>query len=247
VKWKHAPAGLDGWNNNPRKELAAYAVQRWFLEPSDYVVPPVVVRCVRIAAYRRVEPEATATIDGTHCVLGTLFLWLQNVHVPDVLYDPERFAADPNYAYHLANFNVLAYLVKHQDGRPGNILVGDDARNRRVFAVDNGISFGEFVHNFLTTNWDVIRVPAIPLEVVARLRQVDRKALDSLAVLVDLRVDAKGILRPGRPGPPLEPERGVRLAPGRVQMGLTRAEIDAVSHRVAALLEEIDSGALKVF
>jgi hypothetical protein len=248
VKWKVAPSDLDGWNNNPRKELATYEVQRWFLVPSDYVVPTVVVRCVPLDTYRRVEPEATPTVEGTNCVLGTLSLWLEHVEVPDTVYDPQRFARDSTYAHHLADFNVLTYLVQHRDGRPGNILVADDATNRRVFAVDNGISFGGLVYNFLTTNWDVIRVPSIPIEVVARLRALDRRTMErTLAVLADLRADARGILRAARPGPPLDPERGVRVTPRHVQFGLTTTEIAAVIERRDALLEQVDAGTLAVF
>jgi hypothetical protein len=248
VKWKPASGDrLDGWNNNPRKELATYAVQRWLLTPEDYVVPTVALRCVPLAAYRRLDPEAKETIDGTGGVLGTLSLWLEHTLVPDVVYDPKRFGVDPNYAYHLAHFNVFAYLVQHRDGRPGNILVADDDANRRVFAVDNGISFGGAIYNYFVTNWDVIRVPAIPLEVVARLRAVDRGALGSLATLVDLRADATGLLSPGRLDAPLDPDRGVRVTPGRVQMGLTTKEIDALASRIASLLVAVDSGALAVF
>jgi hypothetical protein len=247
VKWKHVPRGLDGWNNNPRKELATYAIQGFFLQPRDYVVPTTVLRCIPVDRYRRIDPTADATTEGTHCVLGTLSLWLEHVKEPDPLYDPARFAREPWYAYHLANFNVLAYLVQHRDGRPGNILVSDDERNRFVFAVDNGISFGGVVYNFLTTNWDVMRVPSVPLEVVARLRQLDRRQLDTLGTVADLRADARGILRPARPGPPLDPAKGVRVESGRVQMGLTTAEIDAVADRIAALLRSVDDGTLGVF
>ena len=154
---------------------------------------------------------------------------------------------DSNYAYHLANFNVFAYLVQHRDGRPGNILVADDDADRRVFAVDNGISFGGAIYNFFVTNWDVIRVPAIPLEVVARLRAVDRSALESLATLVDLRADASGLLAPGRLGAPHDPDRGVRGAPRPIQMGLTTKEIDALASRIAALIKAVDDGALAIF
>ncbi len=248
VKWKQAAGNnLDGWNNNPRKELATYAVQRLFLAPGGYVVPAVALRCLPLAAYRRLDPEAKATIDGTSGVLGTLSLWLEHTRVPDVIYDPKRFGVDSNYAYHLANFNVFAYLVQHRDGRPGNILVADDDANRRVFAVDNGISFGGAIYNFFVTNWDVVRVPAIPLDVVARLRAVDRRELESLATLVDLRADAMGILGPGRLEAPLDPNRGVRLAPGRIQMGLTAKEIDVLASRIAALIKEVDDGTLAVF
>jgi hypothetical protein len=247
VKWKRAPRRLDGWNNNPRKEIATYVVQKWFLEPKDYVVPTTTLRCVPLAAYRRLAPKATESIEGTGCVLGTLSLWLERVTEPDRPYEPERFATDAHYAYHLSNFNVLAYLVRHRDGRSGNILVAEDEANRRVFAVDNGITFGGLIFNFLTTNWDVIRVPAIRREVVRRLRAVDRKALASLATLVELQSDATGMLLPVDAGPPLDPERGVRVADGRVQMGLTTAEIDAVAHRIAALLGRVDDGSLAVY
>ena len=43
--------------NDPRRELGAYAVQRLFLEPHEYVVPPSVGHCFDLAEYRkRVDP-----------------------------------------------------------------------------------------------------------------------------------------------------------------------------------------------
>lgn len=248
VKWKAVmPGHPDGWNNNPRKELATYVIQQWFLAPQDYVVPTIAVRCVPLADYRRFDPDATPTVKGTRCVLGTLSLWLDHVDVPKVLLDPARFATDPNYAYHLSNFNVLAYLVEHRDGRPGNILVAEDAANRRVYAVDNGISFGGLVYNFLTTNWDVIRVPGIRRAVVEKLRAVGPDTLATLGTLVELRADANGVLQPVPVIPPIDPTEGVRIAGGRVQMGLTSDEITGVSQRIAALLAQVDHGKLAVF
>jgi hypothetical protein len=248
VKWKPvSPGALDGWNNNPRKELATYVMQRWFLDPRDYVVPTIAVRCVPVADYRRVDADAAPTIGGSRCVLGTLSLWLENVEPPDELLDPARFGSDPHYAYHLANFNVLTYLVEHRDGRPGNILVAKNDANRRVYAVDNGISFGGLIHNFLTTNWDVVRVPAIRRAVVERLRTVGHDELAALGTLVDLRNDAQGILQPAPLSPPIDPEEGVRVVGRRVQMGLTADEIAAVSRRLKTLLQEVDDGTLRVF
>lgn len=248
IKWKVAPPrSMDSWNNNPRKEIASYFVQRWFLEAEDYVVPTVALRAVPLDVYRRLDEKATPTIDGTQCVVGTLALWLRHTTTPAVLHDRARFASEPDYAYHLSNFNVLAYLVAHRDGRPGNILVADTDDNRRVFAVDNGISFGGVVYNFLTTNWHVIRVAAIRREVVARLRAVDGAALARLATLVELEADADGVLLPARSGAPIDPDRGVRTAQGRVQFGLTTAEIDALAKRISSLLERVDEGSLAVF
>jgi hypothetical protein len=247
VKWKAVPRGLDSWNNNPRKEIATYAVQRLFLASKDYVVPTTAPRCLPLAGYRRFVPNATETIKGTGCVLGVVSLWLEHVTEPDELYEPKRFASDINYAYHLANFNVLAYLVRHRDGRSGNILVADDETNRRVFAVDNGITFGGLIFNFLTTNWDVIRVPAIRRDVVTRLRALDRAELESLGTLAEMRSDTTGMLVPVSTTPPLDPERGVRVADGHIQAGLTTAEIDALARRIASLLAWVDDGTLAVF
>lgn len=248
VKWKTAPAGdFDGWNNNPRKELASYAVQQWFLDPKDYVVPTVALRCVPVAAFERFAPGTKPSLPGTNCVIGTLFLWLQNVEVPAKLYDPEQFVRDPWYAYHLANFNLFAFLVEHRDARAGNVLVSTGDGPRRVFAVDNGISFGELIYNFLVANWDVMRVPALRREAIERLRAVDGRRLDALGTLVELAVDRAGGMRPVEGGPPIDPTRGVRVTRDRVQMGLTRAEIGAVATRLAELLRRVDDGSLPVF
>ena len=58
AKWKKMPEDLDGINNAPRKELAAYQLQKLFLQPEDYVVPTSVARCARLEFYRKlVDPE----------------------------------------------------------------------------------------------------------------------------------------------------------------------------------------------
>ena len=248
AKWKVAPRGTcDSWNNNPRKEIACYAVQRWFLDATDYVVPAVALRAIPLEVYRRVDPEATPTIDGTDCVIGVLALWLQHATPPDRLYDPERFLSDHPYAYHLSNLNVLTYLVDHRDGRKGNILAADDESNRRGFAIDNGISFGAWIWNFLTTNWNVIRVPAIRRTVVERLRRVDAARLEALGWLAELRADADGGMCLVEATQPIDPFRGARVEPGRVQLGLTTVEIAGVAERIATLLDDVDRGALAVF
>ena len=43
VKIKPAGAGADEFNNRPRYELAAYQLQKLFLDPDEYVVPPTVL------------------------------------------------------------------------------------------------------------------------------------------------------------------------------------------------------------
>jgi hypothetical protein len=67
--------------------------------------------------------------------------------------------------------NLLTYLVEHEDGRAGNVLVSKAPEDRRVFAIDNGIAFGAIVKNWFVPNWNVIRHPAVPHLEIDRLRR----------------------------------------------------------------------------
>lgn len=248
VKWRPVPDGdADGWNNSPRKEIAAYTIQKWFLDPADYVVPTLAARCIPLDQYRKRHPEARASIAGTRCVLVVAAIWLENVRVPKTLYDARRFSEDPVYAYHLANFNLLARLIDHRDGRRGNILVSVDPANPRVFAVDNGIAFGPKMYNVFVRNWDEIRVPALPKKSIDRLRRVTAADLESLGVLLEMHADAGGVLQHVPAGTNLAPFKGSRGGRGSIQLGLTRAEIDGVGERLRDVLERVDAGKLAVF
>lgn len=114
-------------------------------------------------------------------------------------------------------------------------------------AIDNGIAFGGTLYNFFTWHYNTIRVSALPRESIERLRRVSRQDLDRMGVLAQLEPDANGVLRNVTPGPNRDPESGARLGAGGVQLGLTRAEIDAVAERLHVLLRRIDAGELAVF
>jgi len=248
-KEKVVPKELDGINNAPRKELAAYAIQRLFLDPVDYVVPATSLRCVPLDTWEAHHGSARAeTIDGTRCVLVALAVWLKDVTVPEVLFDRERFLTEPNYAYYMSNMNVLTYLISHQDGREGNFLVSKDDR-RQVFAIDNGVSFGQPwpYYNWFVPNWNVLRVPAVRKDSIERLRGLERKDLDFLLVVAQLEPDANGILQLVEPGPPHDEQTGATLRGTTVQFGLTDDEIDDVWDRIEDLIEEVDEGDLPVF
>jgi hypothetical protein len=247
TKWKDVPGRLDGVNNSPRRELAAYAIQRILLTPEDYVVPAAVARCEPMETYRERHTLASPTVKGTKCVLGILSVWITSVTVPDVLYDEERFLSDPQYAYYMSNFNLLTHLIDHRDGRDGNILVSKDDEDRRVFAVDNGISFGPWVYNFFVPNWTKLRVAAVRKESIDRLREVRREDLDFLAVVAQLEVDEEGVLRMVPPGTPFDPDDGAVARAGSVQFGLTTSEIDDVYARIEVLIQAVDDGRVPVF
>ena len=247
VKWKRGPEGGDGWNNAPRREIGAYAVQRLFLDPDDYTVPPVTARCLPFDTDRAIDPQPSANIDGTQCVFGVLSVWLANVKEPQVVLDGERFSRDRAYAYALANLNLLTYLIAHRDARDGNILISTDATRSQLFAIDNGIAFGGVLYNFFTWHFDRIRVGGLPKKSIDRLRRLTRSDLDALGVLEELETDSTGVLRQVTPTANFDPEKGVRLVPGRIQFGLTAAEIDALAARLKTLLVRIDKGELSLF
>jgi hypothetical protein len=248
AKWKKAPRGLDSWNNSPRRELAAYAVQKLFLDPEDFVVPPSVMRCVPTEEYRAVfGSSAEPTVPGSDCVLGNLSLWMENVTVPDDLYDEDRFATDSNYAARLADFNLLTFIIDHKDGRRGNFLVSKDEADRRVFAIDNGISFDARIFNYFVRNWNDLRVPALRKRSVDRLRAVTREQIEALAVNAELHVDDEGVLRLVEHGTPLSDTKGARRREGIVQLGLTADEVDDVREQIREVIDAVDKGEMPVF
>lgn len=247
LKWKPVPSGsADGWNNSPRKELAAYEVQRWLVDERDFLVPTLAPHCLTFDEYRPIDPRAKASLEGSKCVLGVVAAWLEDVDAPAEFWDPKRFDRDPAYARFMADFNVLAYLIEHKDGRRGNLLLSTDPADPRVFAVDNGIAFDPFPWNFLVTNWNRIRVPWIRKETVERLRKVDRAAIERLGVVAELEKNADGVYEVVAPGPNMDPDDGVRRRGNRIQFGLDDDEIEDVRERLHSLLKKVDSGRIRV-
>jgi hypothetical protein len=247
-KWKVVPRGdLDSLDNSPRREIAAYQIQRLFLEPEDYVVPTSVVSCAPLDQYIKDMGPAKPTVEGTNCVLGNSSFWMEEVTIPEVLYEESRFLKEPNYAYFLSNLNLLTYLIAHRDAREGNFLVSKDDKRRQAFSIDNGESLGSFPYNFFVQNWDVIIVPALRKDSIDRLRKLQRNDLDFLGVVAQLEKDKNGMLMPVTPGVNLEPKKGGRIHEGTVQLGLTKSEIDDVWERIESLIAKVDSGKIPVF
>lgn len=245
IKWKVAPRGGDGWNNVGRKEIAAFTIQQWFLDPVDWVVPPTTIRCIPVEEHRRFR-DVDPIVDDTTCVLGTVAAWLENVRNPDVLLDERRFRREPDYARHRADMNLLGYLIDHRDGRLSNFLVPEED-DGRIYMIDNGISFGPWIWNYFRPNWNVIRVPALARDAVDRLRRVTEADVSALLVLAQLQADARGVLEPVRAEPPWDASEGARLRSGGVQVGLRADETAGLAERIQRLLARIDSGEIALF
>lgn len=246
VKWARAPRGGGTFNNRPRYELAAYRLQKLFLEPEEYVVPPTAIRIVPLAWYRsEVDPRAPATFSDLDQVLVVLQYWLWAV-TGEGVYDEARFERDTAYARHLANMNTFCYLIRHNDANVGNFLRSENDANPRVFAVDNGVAF-ESQESNRGHEWRRMRVDRIPRETVERLRSLTLDRLHrELGVLVQFERSG-GRMTAVEPGPNLDPGDGLRREDGVVQLGLTRGEIVDVWDRLQDLLEEVDEGELGVF
>jgi hypothetical protein len=244
--WKPFYGRLDGVNNSPRKEIAAWKIQELFLDPEDYVVPLSLALAIPLKTHDG-ELEKP-TLADTRSILGVASVWMNDVTLPDSLLDAERFNRDYTYAYYLANLNLLTYLMKHHDGRPGNFLISKDDARRQVFAIDNGVAFGGIFYNWFARNWNSIRVPALRKESIDRRRALEEQDLfELLGVVAQLELDEDGLYRNVAPGENLDDDDGVRIEGRILQLGLTEDEIEDVWERIEDLIEDVDEGDIAVF
>ncbi len=242
IKWAAAPRGADSFNNKPRFEIGVYELQKLFLDEEDYVVPPTVLRSMTLDEYPRSDAVIT-TFRGIDAVLVLMQYWLSQVTDEDV-YDEDRIEDDSLYARHLADMNILTYLVRHADANPGNMLIST-AGNARVFAVDNGVSFGDISDR--PDDWRKMRTERLPQGTVERLRGISEEDLhQTLGVLAQFEVRG-GRLVQVEPTENLDPGNGVRRKDDVVQLGLTRREIGRVFGRLEDLLKDIDEGKYDIF
>jgi hypothetical protein len=243
VKWAAAPRGGDSFNNRPRYEIAVYELQKLFLDEEDYVVPPTVVRAIPLDEYPR-EHAVISTFSGTEAVVVLMQYWLSNV-TGEAVYDKNRLKSDSVYARHLADMNVLTYLVRHADAGPGNLLISTVEGNPRLFAVDNGVTFGEISNR--PDDWRNLRCSRLPRGTVEKLRAISEEGLHrALGVVVQFEV-GDGQLVQVEPTENLDPGDGVRYEGGVIQLGLTSGEIRGVHGRLLDLLKDIDEGKYEIF
>ncbi len=248
VKWKPARASLDGINNSPRREVAAYELQRIVLEPEDYVVPTTSIVCWPMDAISGGvlgEPN----IAGADCVVGSISVWLRDLAYPSRKVDWDRFQQDPWYAYHSADLNLVAILLDHSDTHTRNLLVAEAPSSPRIYSIDNGISFNHWFRSPFSRDWNRLRVPGLRAETVKRLKRLSRRDLDYLRVVAQLQVDGSGGYRVTTPSAPLAGASPVRMdiEDGIVQFGLTESEIEGIWRRTRQLLRLVEAEQIPVF
>lgn len=253
VKWAPAPSGGGEFNNRPRLEIAAYAIQKLFLDEDEYPVPPTVGRFIPIDRHPATPLEAAPiepTFKDADEVLVVLQYWLYGVDQDadaKSLLDEERFERDPLYAKHVANFNLLTYLIRHRDSNKGNFLTSMDPENPRVFSVDNGVAFsGEASKR--GSYWEKMRVDALPQKSIDRLRAITPETLErALGVIEQFDVSETGHGTSVFPTENVDPREGLRHRGSVMQLGLTAAEIRDVYARLQKLLEDVRRGKYRLF
>lgn len=241
VKLRKAEPGADTFNNVPRYDLAAYELQKLFIDPPEYVVPPTTLRMVALADFAKYSPGVQKTFPPAPQVLAVAQYWLSDILVLADVYGATRFATDPVYARHIGQLNVLTYLIEHRDSNAGNFLIGRAERGARVFSIDHGVAFAS-IDSDRGKLWKDLRVAQLPADTIARLRTITPELLESrLGVLAQWQLQ-DGSYVPVQPGPNLSPRRGVRRSGDQLQMGLTAMEIQTLQRRLARLLQRVDRG-----
>jgi len=246
VKLRKSEPGAESFNNVPRYDLAAYELQKLFIDPAEYVVPPTSLRMIPLDDFRRYSPDVEPTFRGASEVLGVLQVWLSEVKVVADVLDPALFESDTVYARHIGQLNIFTFLIEHGDSNVGNFLISKAGEGPRVFSIDNGVAFasGESDRGKL---WQKLRVKRLPADTVSRLRGVTEAELhERLGVLAQWQLQV-GRYVPMPLGENLAPNRGVRQKDGVLQMGLKRSEVAAVWRQRVRLLQEVDAGRIATY
>jgi len=246
IKWRRALSGGHAFNNAPRFEIAAYELQKLFLDESDFVVPPTLARGYTLESYKSIEADADPTFKDPDIVLVMMQYWLNTVTVGGEVYNKEKFNTDPLYAKHFSNTNIMTYIINHQDSNEGNLLTSTDEKNPRVFSVDNGVTFSSPKSN-RGAKWKHIRVKRIPKKTVDRLRAITSDELHKKMGVVSQLELVNGEVQSVEPSENLNAKKGVRQKGGVIQLGLTTKEIRAVEKKIKYIVKQADKGKYELF
>jgi hypothetical protein len=245
-KLRKAEPGADTFNNVPRYDMAAYELQKLFLDPGEYVVPPTALRFISLAEFSKYSPGVERTFPGADQVLAVVQYWLQEVKVIADVYNAETFATDPVYARHIGQLNIFTDLIDHSDSNAGNFLISRTTPGARVFSIDNGVAFAS-EESDRGKLWKDLRVDRLPADTVERLRKITPELLQQTLGVVGQWQLKDGKYVPVPKGENLSPNQGVRREGEVLQMGLKKSEVGRVARALKNLLQKIDDGDVKTF
>lgn len=252
AKWR-PQSSLDAFNE-PRNELAAYAVQHLFLDEAELVVPPTTAHCFVRSKYRRFVPEARRSLRDVDCVLGVLSYWLedsqtvQRAHKTGLLapgkgvWDARLFESDRAYRDSVSNGNLLTYLINHGDAHEDQFVLQGSPRGLRAFVVDNSMAFGIIKNpmGLFRADWSSIQVPALSAKAIDRLRKLTPADFARLGNISELALHGDTLV-PTSPSDALASDGSAMSWNGsHLRIGLTTGEIDRVTSRTRDLLKRED-------
>jgi hypothetical protein len=253
AKWRAQSTG--GVVNEPRKELAAHAVQKLFLDETELAAPPTVARCFPLAEYRAFVPDERASFDGIDCVLGFVSYWLESVRTASAarregllsgagesFWDAELFEKDAMYRRSAASTNLLTYVIRHGDPHNAQFLLEPTPQGLRTYVVDNSIGFRSIRNPiyFIREDWSKIRVPRLPKRAVERLRALTDEDFASLATVTELERRGRQLAVVATPARAKSDDSAMSWDGSRLRIGLTHDEIELVQSRVRELLADPD-------
>lgn len=252
AKWR--PQSSADLINEPRKELAAYAVQKLYLKDEELAAPPTVARCFPLEEYRELVPDAQQTYPEVECVMGFLSYWLEGVKTVGSarkegwlgagsgIWEAQLFERDVTYRSSVANANLLTYLINHGDAHEEQFVLESAPQGLRAFVVDNSIAFRSIKNPMLLLrqDWSAIQVPRLPQASVERLRALtdaDYAHLSTVSVLERRDDDELLQLRTWKDEPA---SQAMSWNGKQLRIGLTPGEIALVRGRVGDLLRRAD-------
>jgi hypothetical protein len=253
VKWR--PQSSDDLINESRKELAACAVQKLFLDDAELAAPPTAARCLGLREYRTFAPNTDPTFADTDCVFGFMSYWLEDVvtlHTArergvlaagDGIMDADRFAHDVVYRTSLANANLLTYAINHGDAHDEQFLLQSTTRGYRTFVVDNSISLRSIKNPMLLfrEDWSNIHVPWLPKKSVERLAKLTDGDFAGLGSVTELERRGRDLVTVRASDRQAKSDgSGMSWSGNRLRVGLTKSEIDLVQARIHELLARPD-------
>ncbi len=253
VRWRAQSSS--GLVNEPRKELAAYAVQKLFLNEDELIAPPTMAHCFPIGHYLRFAPKESPTFASADCVLGFASLWLEGVKTVesaredhwlddgDGIWDEGLFEKNAMYRASVGNANLLTHLINHGDAHELQFMLEKTPRGLRTYVVDNSIALRSIKNPMLLLreDWSQVQVPSLPSRAIARLKALTAQDVARLATITELELHDRQLSVTKQPleTPPSDPKE-MSWHGDRLRIGLTQGEIELVSSRIRDLLARPD-------